>query len=453
MPVLIRTAREVVQDVVSIRAGRLDEEDTMKLNTRFTTLVGVTMVGAVALTACGDANDGADDDVQLRFYWWGSDTRVQLTNEIIEEFEDQHPNISIEAEYADWDGYWDQLATQAAGGDEPDIIQMDDAYLREYADRGSLLDLSDVDVSEFDEDVLDNTRTEEGLFGITTGINAAALVANPAVFEEAGVEMPDDTTWTWDDLEEIAAEISENHDSAFGLSEPAETGGFQTWLRQQDQHLTTDDGELGFEADDAVEYFEYYLGMVGEGLPTAAEMAENQPEGPDESFTGTGQVAMSFWWTNELPALSSAADEDLELLRYPSSSGESSDNGMWYKSSQMLSASASTDHPEEAQEFIEFFVNSEEAGEIGQLERGVPANNEVLDAIEDVLEPADERVAEFIDDIEADVEEHPSEPVPSIGFSALQEILYRYETEVFFENLTPEDAAEQMINEMEQELS
>ncbi|MDS2172721.1 extracellular solute-binding protein [Nesterenkonia sp. CL21] len=425
--------------------------------TRLSRLVAVTSLSALALTACGGDADGGsgegggDEDVQLRFTWWGSDSRHQTTQEIIDAFEEEHPHISISAEYGDWSGYWDQLATQSAGGEMPDIIQMDDKYLREYADRGALLDLSDVDVSEFDQDAVDNGRTEEGLFGITTGINSLALIANPELFDEAGVEMPDDTTWTWDDFAEISAELSENLDDGYGTNDPNEPGGFQIWLRQQDQHMTTDEGELGFDADDAAEYFQYYLDLVDEGIPSAAVMSENQSSGPDQSLLGTGQVAMAPWWTNQINGLSEASGVDLELLRFPSSTGSAEDNGMWYKSSMLMSAAATTDHPEEAQLFIDFFVNSEEAGMLNLVDRGLPGNNAVREAILPELEGPDLASAEFIADIEDELA--GPEPVPSLGFSGLQDIIYRYEMEVFFERQSPQDAAENMISEMEAELN
>ncbi|NDK31863.1 ABC transporter substrate-binding protein [Nesterenkonia haasae] len=434
----------------------------------FTQLAGATMIGALLLTSCGasgngngNGNDGNGDaeaagesaeEVTLRFAWWGSDARHSTTQDIIDAFEEENPNISVEAEYGDWGGYWDGLATQSAGGNPPDIIQMDDKYLREYADRGALLELSDVDTSDFDEDAVNNGRTDEGLFGITTGINALALVANPTIFEEAGVDMPDDTSWTWDEFAELAAEISENHDSAYGTNDPNEPGGFQVWLRQQDKHFTTDEGELGFDENDAAEYFQFYYDMLGNGMPTASEISENQSAGPDQSLMGTGQVALAPWWTNQLPGLSEASGEDLELLRFPTQSGNTDESGMWYKSSMMMSASASTDHPEETIAFIDWFVNSEEAGQLNQMDRGLLGNNSVREAINDDLEPADARTAEFIADIETEVEAQAAEPIPSLGFSGLQEILYRYEIQVFFEEMTPEEAASSMISEMESEI-
>ncbi|MGJ9426553.1 ABC transporter substrate-binding protein [Nesterenkonia halotolerans] len=425
-------------------------------NFRYTKLAAAALVGAVALTACGgDAGGdegGEDGEVTLRFSWWGSDSRHQATEEAIEVFNESHEGITVEGEYGDWGGYWDQLATQAAGGEAPDIIQMDDKYLREYADRGSLLDLSDVETSEFDQGTLDNGRTEDGLFGITTGINSLAMVTNPDLFEEAGMEMPDDTTWTWEDFAEISAEISESGDGVYGTNNPNEPGSFQIWLRQQGTNFTTAEGELGFDQAQAAEYFQYWLDMVGDGMASASELAENQSAGPDQSMMGTGTSAMASWWTNQLGGLTEASGAELELLRFPTEGGNPEESGMWYKSSMMLSGYAETDHPEEVQTFIDWFVNSEEAADFNGFDRGLPANASIREYVLEDASAPDQKTADFITDIESEVEAQEVEPVPALGFSALQEILYRYESEVFFETMTPEEAADAMIGEMEQEL-
>ena len=130
--------------------------------------------------------------MELRFSWWGSDKRAQVTQAAIDAFEAENPNIKIKAEYGDWSGYWDKLATQVAANDAPDIIQMDEKYITEYSTRGALLDLSkyDIDTSKLDEAALNAGKSEDGLTGIAAGINAATILANPAVFKAAGVALP-----------------------------------------------------------------------------------------------------------------------------------------------------------------------------------------------------------------------------------------------------------------------
>ncbi|GAB3183194.1 extracellular solute-binding protein [Nesterenkonia halophila] len=376
---------------------------------------------------------------------------MQQTEEIIEAFEKENPSISVVGSYADFGGHWDQLATQTAGGDAPDIIQMDDKYLREYADRGALLDLADVDTSAFDQEVLDNGRTADGLFGITTGINALTLGANPELFDEAGVEMPDDTTWTWEDFAEITEELSTGLDDEYGTNETNEPGGFQVWLRQQGKHLTTEEGELGYEVEDLAAYYDYWLEMMHSGaMPSAGLMAENRGASPEQQLIHTGRVALAPMWSSSLAGISESAGVEMELLRFPSRTGQAQDNGLWYKSSMFLSVSSGTEHPEEAQQFVDFMVNDVDAGLLGLTDRGLPANTEVREAVLDAIEGQDLKSAEFIEDIEDELA--GPEPVPALGFSTLQDIMMRYEDELYFERLSPQEAAESVYQEMQEAL-
>ncbi|WP_022872963.1 ABC transporter substrate-binding protein [Nesterenkonia alba] len=414
-------------------------------------LAGAGLIGALALTACG-GGDNDDDGVELRFAWWGSDHRADLTYEVIEAFEAEHPDITIAGEYSDWQGYWDQLATQTAAQDAPDVFQMDDMYLREYADRGTLLDLTEVDVSDFDEAIVDAGTTEDGLVGVTVGTNTWTVVANPDLFEEAGVELPDDTTWTWEDFHEISVELSDNLEGAYGSTTGGGIASLQAWLRQNGSQLVTEDGELGFDAAEAEEFFQYNLDMVQEGgTPDPAHLAETWDAGPEESLIGTNEAALHMRWSNEMPSLENASGAELQPLRLPSQSGSAEDNGSWYKPSQLLSVFAGTDHPEEAQLFIDFFVNSEEAAEILQTERGLTPNTDLQETVLDSLDGADLRASEFLVDIGDEVGE--AEPVPPAGYGAIQDILGRYEQEVYFERQTPAEAAENFIQEAEDALN
>ena len=108
--------------------------------------------------------------------------------------------MKIEGQPGEFTSYWDKLATQTAGGTAPDIIQMDMAYIAEYGTRNALLDLKDVDVSKFVEGTVDSGKIDDTLVGVNAGINSAIIFANPQVFEKAKMELPDDTTWTWDQM-------------------------------------------------------------------------------------------------------------------------------------------------------------------------------------------------------------------------------------------------------------
>ena len=91
--------------------------------------------------ATGDnsaAQAASGDKVTLSLCWWGNQTRNDVTKKAVDLYMEQNPNVEIKVEFTDWSGYWDKLSAMAAGGNLPDIIQMDYSYLQQYQQSGQL---------------------------------------------------------------------------------------------------------------------------------------------------------------------------------------------------------------------------------------------------------------------------------------------------------------------------
>ena len=75
------------------------------------------------------------------------------------------PDVAIDPETYSWNDYWPKLATQAAGQNLPDVIQMDYRYIFEYARRGQLADLTpfvgkQIDLADFDPKQLESGKVD-----------------------------------------------------------------------------------------------------------------------------------------------------------------------------------------------------------------------------------------------------------------------------------------------------
>ncbi|OAE02901.1 extracellular solute-binding protein [Arthrobacter sp. OY3WO11] len=408
---------------------------------------------SLVLTGCGGSPEAeSDGPVTLRFSWWGSDVRHKMTEKLIEAFEAENPNINVEGEYGDWSGYWDKLATQVASQDAPDIIQMDAAYLGEYSERGALLELKDVDLSKFDQPVADSGKVDGKQYAVTSGVNAMVVMANPALVSASGVALPDDKTWTWDDLDSTAAEITKaSGEKVFGTGQVNSDAAANLWFRQHGKSLFTTDGKLGFDESDLAEWYGYQAKMRdSKAVPPASVITEDATASIDQQGLSTGKFAMNMYWSNQLGALSKASGQDLEIRRPPSLDGKAADAQQFYKSSMFWSASSRTKHPAEAQKFIDFVTNNATAGEIGLADRGIPANSEIRAAVASMLTPADAKTAKFIDEISSELGE--AAPVPPAGGSAAVEALTRYSLEVHFSRLSPQDAAKKAMDEAQSAL-
>src|SRR3954464_3427872 len=162
---------------------------TVHFNRR--TLLKVT-AGVASLAALRGLPALAQDQSRFRVYWWGTKERADRTLAAVALYQQKNPGVRIDGESLSWAAYWPRLATQAAGRNAPDVIQMDYRYVSEYARRGALLPLDEflgksLDISDFDKASLDSCKVDGKLYGINIGNNSNALIYNKAAFQKAGV--------------------------------------------------------------------------------------------------------------------------------------------------------------------------------------------------------------------------------------------------------------------------
>lgn len=413
---------------------------------------------ALAMLASGcssspSSSSGDGGNVTIRFTWWGNDLRNKQTQQVIDAFQASHPNVTVKAEPGVWSSYWDKLATTTAANDSPDVIQMDQAYIAEYGGRGALLDLSkqgNVDTSKIDQDALKSGQVSGKQYGLSTGQNAKAVMINTKMFQDYGVPIPDDKTWTWDDYARTAAQIAAaagkagqtNYGSSYSLTD----SDLNTWAMQHGESLYSADGGLGFDEGTAASFFQNVLNLRNKGAAPPANIATEDISAPvEQTLFATGKTAMSWWWTNQVNALQSALKTEVKILRAPSSTGSAKDNGMSYKPSMFWSVSSRSKHPKEAAEVVNYMLNNLDAAKSILTERGFPTNSEVQTAIDPLLTPADKAAAAFLKDIKPDLKSGP--PVPPTGSSGVQALIQRYSTDVLFDRKSPSDAAKGLMQE------
>ncbi len=416
----------------------------------FSAAVAATAL-VMVVSACGGSG-GDGDVVELRFSWWGSDERQATMLEVIENFEADNPGIRVNGESTDWGSYWDRLATNTAANDAPDIMMQEERYLREYGERGALMDLGELDGlsrSGLDPLIAESGDLDGRTFGIASGVNAYAILADPEAFEAAGVDMPDDQTWTWEDYVEISAEITEATDGEYvgtqsmGYNE----AGFQVYARQHGENLYAEDGSLGFSEETLAGWFQITRDLLDNGgQPDASESVEIQAGGIDSSVVSTNRGAMAHFWTNQLGGVTETSGREIQLLRYPGET-EFDRTGLFLKPAMYFTASAGTDHPEEVALFLDYMLNDQAASDVLLADLGLPANLEVREAIRADLPEADAQMADFMAGLEDTIVD--GNPPPPIGASQVVEISSRVTDSLGFGDITPQEAAEQFVAEVE----
>ena len=295
-------------------------------------------------------------------------------------------------------------------------------------------------------------RSNDKLVGINAGINSALFFANPKVFEKAKMDLPDDTTWTWDQLIEVGAEVASKAGVTFGVAALINADAmFGTFVRQHGKELFTPDG-LGFEAAEAQAWYDLLLkGVEAKAFGRPEQISEEVAKPLDQSAIVVGTAGIQFYNSNQLEAVTNAAGGELmEMLRGPSMTGKATDRKTWYKASMLWSASAKTKNPEAVVAWINWFANSPEAGNIEKAERGIPPNSELQAAVKPNLSPSQQKVLQYITDIAPEVANTPIAPPP--GGGTIAEKLQRHGLEVLFGRASSADAAQKFVDELKADL-
>ena len=227
----------------------------------------------------------------LRLIWWGGQARADRTLAVADAFAAATGSPEPVGEFLAWNDYWTRLATQVAGGNAPDVIQMDYRFIVEYATRNAIAPLDEflggvLNLDDFDADQLEGGKVNGQLYGISLGANSVATLINTTAFEEVGIAPPD-MSWSYEDVPALGeAFLSANIRGGMkALSDGSyNEPGLDNWIRQRGKPLYTDDGKLGPDVDDMVDWFRMWNGFRDAGYIVAADQALD---------TGAPEVR---WW-------------------------------------------------------------------------------------------------------------------------------------------------------------
>lgn len=364
----------------------------MKKNRMFLllSLMSLLVVSGALLAGCGGSNKSSSGKTEIRFSWWGGDSRHTATLNAIKLFEKENPDIKVKAEYSGFDGIVEKMTTQIAGGTAPDLMQINYDWLVNYSPDGTgfydLSTLKGLDLSGFSDDLLETGKVDGKLNAVPVSINAATLMFNKTEFEKNGIEIPK----TWDELFAAAKQFP---DGNYPLYESPYSGFLLATKYIQQKYgvqFITKDGELGFSKDQINEALSFYNKLVEDKVLPPVEESVGEMSGASTVNESPafleGKYAGVDDWSTQAPvyelALKNADNQELEFLGMPTMDNMK-DTGLSVKPAMLFAVSKNTKHPEETAKLLNFILNDEEAVKELKLERGVPANSKAAKILEE----------------------------------------------------------------------
>ncbi|NLP85265.1 extracellular solute-binding protein [Microbacterium sp. CFH 90308] len=433
----------------------------MHRNIRIAAITAVALASTLALSACGGGNEAppsAEGEIagEIQYAWWGGPARNDKTEAVIDLYEEATPGVTVKGTTSEFGAYFENASVQAAGGNLPCVPQMQNRLMADYADRGALLPLDDlvesgaIDVSAIPESVLDSGRGSDGkLYMIPYGAAFGSLLVNATDIEALGLPLPPEG-YDWEWLADWLTEISEKTGGRATGIVGNQQDVLEAWLRSHDADYY-DEGSIGFEAQDVADFWDYAAALQDAGVTISAERAsETQGLPLEQNDFSQGTVPTLFWPANGLGTAQATIDQvdpGHELQAFPLPSGPSGNGSAFWLSG--LSIAETCENVATAADFIDFFVNDQDAALVYASDNGANTQTDNLQAILDSPDTTAAKKAELsLYQTLADEGVAPS--VYSKGYaSVFQQAVTRYFQQVSFGEITVEEAAEQFTDEAE----
>lgn len=329
--------------------------------TRTRTLVGVT--GAVLALLASGCSGGDDGPVELTFWHGYTEADGDVLEEIVEDFNASHDDITINTQVKTWDSIDDTLLTALSGGEGPGLVAMPAERLPVYASRGAFVPLDDFygeegsNTENLIEGAVDQVEVEGEKYGLPSGFVPLAVYYNTELFADAGIgEFPQ----TWDEWVAAAEKLTVDED---GDGTPEQYGavlpdhatvanGMWPSLFYGNGGGVVEDGEAVIDSPENAETLEYWRSAITEGQisPTGVDGI-----GADELFS-SGKAAMTVGG----PWMASIADENqIEYEIAPLPAGPQAQATSAIGVSMALTVDSTDAEQAAATEFFSFFLNEE----------------------------------------------------------------------------------------------
>ncbi|WP_434741600.1 ABC transporter substrate-binding protein [Micromonospora sp. SH-82] len=415
-----------------------------------TAFLGLPVLTSGALAGCteDEAAQVRDEPIELSIFWWGNELRAENTERALRLYTARNPRVTFKVTWQGNPGYYDRLATQAAGGNPPDLFQIDDNFLAEYAQREILYDLSGhredhrLDLRQLPESLASYAEVGGRTMAVAAAQNTPAMAFNRTLLRRLGLPEPT-MGMSYPEFLAWAEQVTRTSDGRVaGTMDPSgDYRPFWLWLRSRNAELYRG-RRLGFTTTDMVDWLDLWQqARSNKATPRLRLLLRTVDSDPSRQLIVTGDTAASFIWSNQLADLQSHTDDELDLVSCPGPPA-----AHWARASMYWAAFRGTRHPDAAVDVINFLTNNLEVGQALGIERGLSANLGVRRYVqENIADEAVRRSAAF----EATLADRfgPAPAPPPKGHAKVRRLLTATATSVQTGDESVREAASRFVAE------
>lgn len=253
-------------------------------------------LGLLGLAAC------AKQDERQKVSFWAMGREAEVVTELVADFERQHPDIDVQVQNIPWTAAHEKLLTAFAADGLPDICQMGNTWLPEFAALGTLEPLQPyvqtsriVDRQDYFPGIWDTSVFDGQLLGIPWYVDTRLLFYRKDLLRQAGFAEP---PRTWAEWEQAMAAIKRNvGDKRYAILMPVNEfeQTLSLALQMPDPLLRDHDNRGNFSSPGFRKALGFYANTFEQGW--APRMSETQISNVwDEFFNGFYAFYLSGPW-------------------------------------------------------------------------------------------------------------------------------------------------------------
>ncbi len=346
--------------------------------------------GSEAAQAGGEAS--SDGKVELKFSWWGGDSRHEATEKAIEAFMAKYPDIVVTPEYGAWSGWEEKQSLNILGGNAADVMQINWNWIESYSNNGTnfanLEDYSDVlDLTQFPQASLDLCKADGKLMAVPVALTGRLFYWNKTTFDEVGCDIPTDT----DSLLAAGAAFQayDNDYYPLALSEYDRMIFMVYYLESKYNKPWVADGQIQYTEEEIKDGMDFMCQLeAAHVIPTIATIQGDMADSLDKNAKWIdGKYAGIYEWDSSASKFQKAIVESTNKPNQEFVIGEflklGDNKGGFTKISMGLAVAATSAHPKEAAMLINFLLNEAEGVEICSTERGIPCSAAAVEILKE----------------------------------------------------------------------
>ncbi|MEV0037111.1 extracellular solute-binding protein [Streptomyces sp. NPDC050804] len=159
------------------------------------------LAATLAVSACGSSSGSADGPEKLTVWIMKDSVTEDFLTRFSEDFERRHKDIALDIQIQEWDGIGEKVTAALASTDAPDVIEVGNTQVAQYAASGGVKDLTgrteDLSGADWLPGLAEPGKIDGKQYGIPWYAANRVVLYHKDHFAQAGITSPPATQDDW----------------------------------------------------------------------------------------------------------------------------------------------------------------------------------------------------------------------------------------------------------------